>query len=214
MVDYEVEKAKRAVQWLVDTSYFAQTIAKVRKAANRPRTLPFKDDEAILNELVIIGRQSEEALDKLIALAEFKRDSYNDYQRKFMAQKRARDRRVIAIEEQVVGKKYSVDKRREVLARQYEQWNAERDAHLEHCRVDYLNKFGTEPGWEQRNQFKREFWALKDMELDALAEQANQVAAVQEAPRKKRLVVVEPKKQDAVRNSTMRSKLMKLLDKK
>jgi hypothetical protein len=123
MVAYDLERARKAVQFLVDSSYFAHHIKKLRSTVHKPRSMPFKDDSEVLNELLTIGRQNLQAMENLIQVAEIKRDDRNAYQRQYMAAKRQRDRKVIELEEVMVGKRLSVDERAKVLLRQYGVWN-------------------------------------------------------------------------------------------
>lgn len=188
MIKHDTNRIKAAVQYLVDSSYFKHHVRKLHSAVQRPRALPFKDEAEVLNELLLVGRQNREAMENLIKLAEFKRDDHNEYQRKFMAQKRQRERRIIAIEEILLGKTYTPEEARKALLKQYDQWNKEKAAHIEQCRMSYYQQFGQEASWEQRNQFIREFWALKDMELDMMEEEAQRIRE-QMAVKKRRIVV-------------------------
>lgn len=210
MIRYNVATARLAVQYLVDTPYFAHRVKTLRSSVKRPRSLPFKDEAEVLNELILIGRQNIEAMEKLIALAEFKRDDYAEYMRKFMAQKRARERRFIGIQQTLLERTFDPEERRAVLLEQYETWNREKDDHLAICRVDFMNQHGGEPTWEQRNQFIKEFWALKDMELDMMEKQADEIRE-RAMKTKKRIVRPAPKLPS---NPAIADKLMKVLAKK
>lgn len=209
MVDYNVAKAKAAVQLLVDSTYFTHHVRKIRSSAKRPRCMPFKDELAPLNDLILIGRQSEAAMENLIALAEFKRDTHNDYQRKFMAAKRQRERRVIALQEKMRHCTLSQAERRQVLLEQYEQWAREKDVHMQSSFNDYTAQFGEHPGWSQRNQFVKDFWALKDMELSMMEDQATLLQSTVFVPKKRLVVNRRPPPQ-----SQIAQKLMAIVDKK
>jgi hypothetical protein len=163
MIEYDLARARQAVQFLVDSSYFHHHIKKLRTTVEKPRSMPFKDDAEVLNELLTIGRQNAAAMENLIGVAEFKRSSKNDYQRNYMAAKRQRDRKVYELEELMTGKALTQDARTKVLRRQYEVWNKEKDA--------YLKGLG-EIAWTERNEATRKFWERKEHELDALITEA------------------------------------------
>ena len=76
MIKFDVARARQAVQYLVDTNYFSHHLRKLRSTVEKPRALPFKGEAEVLNELLLIGRQNLDAMEKLVALAEFKRDDY------------------------------------------------------------------------------------------------------------------------------------------
>lgn len=179
MISYDLARARAAVQFLVDSSYFHQHVRKLRGTVGKPRALPFKGEAEVLNELLIIGRQNPQALENLIEVAEFKRGGRNEYQRQYMAAKRKRDRKVVEFEERVLGKKLAPEAKIQVLHRQYAVWNRERDA--------LLAKLG-EVEWGERNERLREFWERKERELDALIEEAKSTGPV----KRKRVVNVAP----------------------
>lgn len=179
MIEYDLAKARLAVQFLVDSSYFHHHIKKLRTTVEKPRSMPFKDDAEVLNELLVIGRQNIAAMENLIGVAEFKRSDKNEYQRNYMAAKRQRDRKVYELEELMTGKALSQDARTKVLRRQYEVWNKEKTAHL---------KAQGELAWSERNDATRQFWDIKERELDALI-----VEAKANGPVKRKYRVVVPK---------------------
>jgi hypothetical protein len=184
MLNYDIKRARAAVQYLVDSSYAKHRIKKLRAAVLRPRSMPFSGDAAPLNELLVIGRQEQLAMENLIALAEFKRKTHNDYQSAFMAAKRHRERLVIAIEETMLGRELSMDESVEALHRQYVAWNAEKADHIVACATMYRDVFSTEPNWVNKNAFIKDFWAMKDMELGLLKAKADDIAAKRDAPKK------------------------------
>lgn len=163
MISYDLVRARAAVQYLVDSSYFHQHTRKLRSTVGKPRSMPFKADAEVLNELLLIGRQNLQAMENLIEVAEVKRSGRNEYQRQYMAAKRQRDRKVVEFEERVLGKKLAPEARIQVLHRQYKVWNKERDALL-----------AANPGlaWGDRNAKLKEFWDTKERELNALIEEA------------------------------------------
>lgn len=177
MISYDLSRARAAVQFLVDSSYFHQHVRKLRSTVTKPRAMPFKDEAEPLNELLIIGRQNAQALENLIEVAEFKRADRNDYQRQYMAAKRQRDRKVVEFEERVLGKKLAPEAKIQVLQRQYATWNRERDA--------FIASLG-EVSWNERNERLKSFWERKEREIDALIEEAKAHGPV----KRKRIVKV------------------------
>ena len=193
MIRYNTARARQAVQHLVDTSYFVHHLRKLRSSLERPRALPFKGEFEVLNELLVIGRQSPDAFENLIKLAEFKRDGdKNSYQREYMAAKRKRDRKVIALEEAMTGARLSLDDRRKLLLKQYAVWNRERDAMLESIK---------DRSWADRNLAIREFWQRKEHEIDLL----QQEASAQPVRRFKKYKVVAPPKPTMMRDAFKRA---------
>jgi len=163
MIDYHLERARKAVQYLVDSSYFHHHVKKLRNTVGRPRSMPFKEDAEVLNELLVVGRQNLQAMENLIAVAEQKRGGKTEYQREYMAAKRRRDRKVLQFEETTLGKTLSPAQRKKVLGRQYIVWNKERDQMLDAHQ---------DQSWAARNEMIRGFWRQKEEELDALVEEA------------------------------------------
>lgn len=180
-----MDRARRAVQYLVDSSYFLHHIKKLRSTVEKPRALPFRDDAEPLNELLVIGRQNLKAMENLIKVAEAKRDDRNAYQRQFMAAKRQRDRKVIALEELMAGQRLSLDERNKALLRQYDIWNKEKDKAV--AKMPGLS-------WTDRNERIRAFWADKEAEIDALIEEAKRSGPVH----RRRVYTVRPEPKGAV----------------
>lgn len=184
MIAYDKSRAKQAVQFLVDSSYFHHHVTKLRNTVEKPRALPFKDDAETLNELLLIGRQNLQAMENLIAVAEYKRTNKNDYQRQYMAAKRQRDRKVLLLEELMSGKPVAKEHRKAVLEHQYVVWNKERDA---------LLKRNTDADWTKRNQLLKSFWDSKELELDGLIEEARKSGPVKRSAKRVVVVKQEPK---------------------
>lgn len=179
MINYDKARAKQAVQFLVDSSYFHHHVTKLRNTVEKPRALPFKGDSETLNELLLVGRQNLQAMENLIAVAEYKRTNKNDYQREYMAAKRTRDRKVLLLEELMSGKPVEPVHRKTVIRQQYAVWNKERDV---------LLKRNAAADWGLRNRLIKEFWDTKEGELDALIEEARKSGPV----KRKRVVKVTP----------------------
>ena len=180
MISYDKARAKAAVQFLVDSSYFRHHVTKLRNTVDKPRSLPFKEESESLNELLVIGRQNVQAMENLISVAEYKRGSKNDYQREYMAAKRQRDRKVLQLEELMSGKPVAIAHRKAVLEHQYKVWNKERDRLLQRH---------AESSWTDRNRALKLFWDLKEAELNGLIEEAKQNGPVKRGV--KRVVVVK-----------------------
>lgn len=156
-VRYDVARAQKALQFLVDSPYGMRHIQRIKALVEKPRAMPFQDEADSLNELLVIGRQSREALDKLIDVVEYKRRSRGSYQRDFMATKRARERKVVQLESLLREKNLNLDERMLVLRQYYDKWNVEKDAFVA----------AREPGsWMERNEVIREFWTSVDENLD------------------------------------------------
>lgn len=168
VITYDVEAVRKAVQFLVDAPYFHHHLKKIRSTVQKPRALPFKDELECLNELVKVGRQNLQALENLIAIAEYKRDDPGNYQREFMAAKRKRDKKVIVLEELLTGKKLSLDERKDALNRQYDVWRKEKE--------EYLSQKG-EISWAERNEHTKTFWSIKELEVEHLIEEARKAQA-------------------------------------
>jgi hypothetical protein len=173
MIDYSLERARRAVQYLVDSSYFHHHVKKLRNTVGRPRSMPFKDEAEPLNELLVVGRQNRQAMENLIAVAEQKRGGKTEYQREYMAAKRRRDRKVLQLEALLIGKDLSPQQKKNVLDRQYAVWNKERDQMLDAHQ---------DQSWTARNEMIRDFWQQKEEELEALTDEARDRAP----PRRRR----------------------------
>lgn len=184
MISYDKSRAKAAVQFLVDSSYFRHHVTKLRNTVEKPRAMPFKDESECLNELLSIGRQNLQAMENLIAVAEYKRGNKNDYQREYMAAKRQRDRKVLLLEELMSGKPVAIPHRKAVLEHQYKVWNKERD--------QLLSKMAN-ASWTERNHAIKEFWDVKELELDALIEEAKLNGPVKRTAKRVVTVKQEPK---------------------
>lgn len=156
-MEYNLDRARQALQFLVDSPYGARHIDRIKSLVQKPRAVPFRDEAEVLNELLVVGRQSPEALIKLIDVAEFKRRTRGSYQREFMATKRLRERKVIQLECLLRERTLSLDERNLLLQKQHQQWNAEK--------ASFLSGHG-ELEWAERNKVIREFWSKVDAELD------------------------------------------------
>lgn len=210
MLLYDQTRAKAAVKYLVDAPYFKHHVRRLQTVVAKPRSLPFTGEAETLNELVTIGRQNYQSMMNLVELAEYKRgNTKNDYQRKYMAEKRERERRVIELQEKLTKRTLTLSERRKVLLAQSEVWNAEKEKHIAHCAKIYRDQFGVEPGWEQKNNFVKEFWVLKKLELDQLIEEADQLVETVESKRRVTRVVTIKTPQQETRSPTVMSRALR-----
>jgi hypothetical protein len=137
-VIYDIPRATQAVQFLVDDPYAVARYKSLRKAITQPRRLPNKDEAEVLNELIKIGRQSPVALEKLIALAEFKRNlDSRSYMASFMSSSRRRVKETLQIEMTMLGQTYTPDERIEAGQRIKSQWASEKEAILVKAQAEY-----------------------------------------------------------------------------
>lgn len=209
MLKFDVQRAQEAVQYLVDSSYEKHHVKRLRNVVQRPRSLPFRGEAEVLNELLVVGRQNLRAMENLIAVAEFKRSAKTPYMKAFMQAKRERDRKVVQIEEVTNNRKLTLDERVALLRATHEKWNTERSRHLQGCAQQYREQCGKEPEWAHSNAFIKDFWMHKDMELDVLLRKAKEFASHRHQP-KKEFVPVRP--QRVPRNPVMADKLRKILE--
>lgn len=177
MISYDTQRAQAAVQFLVDDPYAQARAERIRNASKRPRSLPFRGDAEVLNELVIIGRQNPQALENLIEVAFAKRDyDRNEYLKRHTYARRARERKRVRIEEMVLNMKLSVDGRKDLLLRVYDEWNTNRDRYVEQRAEEYRKEHGKEPHCLIRNQFIADYWQQVDAELDRMLKLASKHA--------------------------------------
>ena len=182
MLNYNIAKARDAVQFLVDSPYYKHHVVKLRNTVPRPRAMPFKGNAEVLNELLVVGRQSLVALENLLAVVEFKRGGRESYMKSFMQAKRTRDYKLIHAEETTLGRKMTLEERVAYLRKQHAHWALQKTEHKARCAKEYRDQFGKEPTWAHNNAFIKDFWMHKDMELDVLLEQARHFAAGRKRP--------------------------------
>lgn len=156
-MQYDVNRAKYALQYVVKSPYHSQLWRKVEAASKKPRAMPFKSDQEPLNELVHIGRQNQAALENLRKIVDRKRKGKNDYQRQYMEAKRRRDRKFIKLQEMILGHAMSTDERRHALVEQYEHWHQGRDELLASL---------SEISWDERNARLKDYWTGVERDLD------------------------------------------------
>ena len=184
MLKYNVKRATDAVQYLVSYRYAVAKVKRLRAYVTRPRALPFEGEEDVLNELLLIGRQDMHAMENLIALAMFKRPTNNEYQAAYMATTRRRAKLVVTIEEMKTGRSISVDEANQLCLDMADKWQQEQDVHVANCIKEYIKTHDKEPGWEQKNAFKRDFWETKDMHLSLMRDEAERIMLQREANKK------------------------------
>lgn len=190
MIQYDVDRARDAVQFLVDDPFIARNLRKIRALAKRPRSVPFKGDAEPLNELLVIGRQSLQAMENLLAVAEFKRGNRGDYQREFMAQQRARDRQIIRLEETLLGATLSLDERLALVRRERAKLMEARKVFVAEQLALYREKFREDPSTQARSEIVQAYWDRVDAELAAAIVHAEAAANVHRKD-KPRLHIVE-----------------------
>lgn len=208
MLKYDVRKTVVAVQFLVDDSFYTRHVRRIYSCVERPKTLPFRGSSECLNELIIVGRQSKDALGSLLALADFKRDTHNDYQREFMATKRKRQARYITITEKTNKTQLSLTERRHLLIDQQKVWDAQRDEYVATNSALYKEKYGEEAGWTQMNAMKREFWMVLDAQLEVMQEDADHLYV----PKKREVILV--KETTATKITSMQKAFSAIVDKR
>jgi len=186
-VEYDIPRATAAVQFLVDDPYAVARYKALRKAITQPRRLPYKDEAEMLNELIKIGRQSPVALEKLIAVAEFKRNlSDVSYMASFMSHSRRRVKDTLQIEQTMLGQTYTHEERYEAEHRVKAQWAAEKEAFLVKAQEEY--GAGKLPH-DQKIAMTRQFWARVDTLIEELKVRAETVKSKIEAPRKRKVTL-------------------------
>ncbi len=168
MITYDLKRAKLAIQYLVNATFSSHHIRKIWTAVGKPRSLPFKDDLEHLNELVVIGRQSIQALKNLLELVEFKRDDAGAYMREFMRAKRRRDAKYLALWILENGRKLDRDEQRQVLIEKYFEWHEKKR--------EFLEPYG-KISYEERNALYKQFWAEMEKELDTKLEKVEEAYA-------------------------------------
>lgn len=200
MVKYNLRRAKTAIQLLVDVAHFNDYINTLKKNVARPRALPYTGEKEVLNELLIIGRQSMVALNNLIDVAAHKRNTPEEkkgsYQREFMAAKRKRDQAACKLEELLTGKKMDLDQRHKFLLKQYAVWNAEKE--------EYLSQHG-ELSWKERNEAIKVFWETQDEFLRDRTEEAMRIQERHAKNKQKRVVEVKPPRQTNMKEALRRA---------
>lgn len=164
---YDLTRARKAVEYLIATPYFPHRARALRSSVTKPRRMPFKDDAEVLNELLVIGRQSVQAMENLIALAERKRDTRNDYQREFMKVKRRRERMAVRCEELRTGKKLTADERYQYLLAITKKWNDERDEKVSKWAKKFSSSTGRPPSNLEKFEFIKSYWDTVESQMES-----------------------------------------------
>ena len=197
-VEYDIPRATAAVQFLVNDPYAVARYKALRKAITQPRRLPYKGDAEVLNELIKIGRQSPVALEKLIAVVEFKRNlDDTSYMATFMAESRRRVKEALFIQQTVAGVTFSHEERYAAERKIKAQWATEKHSFLEEARIEYSAATGEEKlPHDQKLDLSKAFWAKIDAELIGMRERAIELRGIVAAPKKYK-VTVDKKVQDS-----------------
>lgn len=192
MLEYNVQRATQAVQYLVEYEYASAKIKKLRSCVKRARVMPFKGDEEMLNELLVVGRQSEDAMEKMISIVLYKRKSQNAKQASFMSTKRWRFKMVIGAYEAITNEKLTIEQAQEKLVEASERWNLERDQHVALCKLEYARSFRTAAGWQQKNKFIKDYWETLQMTLQQAFDEATKIKQQRAANQQTMVVVKKP----------------------
>lgn len=190
-VEYDIPRATAAVQFLVDDPYAVARYKALRKAITQPRRLPYKDDAEVLNELIKIGRQSPVALEKLIAVVEFKRN-YNDtsYMATFMAESRRRVKEALFVQQTIAGVTFTHTERYAAERKIKELWAAEKHSFMEEAQLEYSAVTGEEKlPHEQKLELSKAFWIKVDAELIGMRERAIELRGAADAPKKYKVTI-------------------------
>lgn len=190
-VEYDIPRATAAVQFLVDDPYAVARYKALRKAITQPRRLPYKDDAEVLNELIKTGRQSPVALEKLIAVVEFKRN-FNDtsYMATFMAESRRRVKEALFVQQTVAGVTFSHEERYEAERKVKAQWTTEKYSFMEEALLEYQAATGEDKlPHDQKLELSKAFWAKVDAELIGMRERAIALRGVVDAPKKYKVTI-------------------------
>lgn len=168
-IDYDIKRVNKAVQYLIDTPYFPHRVRALRNNVSKPRRLPFKDAAEVLNELLVIGRQSLQAMENLIAVAERKRDTRNDYQREYMRQKRHRERLAVRVEELRIKRKLTPNERYQFLVEASEQWHRDKELAVSKWEQKFVSSTGRTPTNLEKYEYIKSFWDKVDSQMESKA---------------------------------------------
>ena len=193
MLTYDVERARRAVQYLVTYSYGKSKIRKLRNVVTLPRSMPFKGEEEVLNELLVIGRQCELAMENLIALALHKRPEPNEVSAVTMSQRRRREAIAINYLRVMTGVKFTLDEAKEKASQLQSQWQQEKVVYIKQKLIEHRIAHDKEMAAVGRNYtLSQAFWGMKDEELARMKDETRRILE-QRAANKSRLTVVRAK---------------------
>lgn len=146
---YDVNRAKSALNRLVDSPYYSQTWRKIEAATRHKNTGMFAGKDEDLNELVSIGVQNRKALSNLKKILFSKIKTKNDYMRDFMMRKRRREALAILVRQKINGSHMDLQERAAFLRMKHAQWEAEKAA--------VLKEYG-DISWERRNELIAAYW--------------------------------------------------------
>lgn len=160
-LEYNVNRASYALNYLLDSQEFLQTWEQIDCAVKRKDLVVFDGDldREPLNELVSIGVQKLSALENLREMVTYKKRSQDDYQRDFMQNARRIKRKALLVEEYFAfsTKPFDLQDRREFFSRQHALWGASKACFLA----------SHDPStWDKRCELVREFWQTIESRLD------------------------------------------------
>lgn len=164
---------RKAVESLIKTNRYIEQKKYIEETVTMwsKRQIRFVGDDEVLNALVDLGLESQQALDNVFALIERKRRAIPtakkvDYQRDYMRQRRKRVMLATKLEQIVTGKKFTAEERTEFAAKLVADWTKQRETELA--------KFPT-ADWKERNEIVGQFWETIDRRLETEYEKAASV---------------------------------------
>lgn len=164
------QRVVEAVNYLIRAPQYAKLINEITSIIETWDTHPMTYGGKLshLNALIDVGLADRIAFEKLVRLIETKRKLVPeikrvDYQRGFMAEKRARLDKAIELHELTKGKFATGKARKAHAADVQRRWMAARD--------EFVTSKG-ELGWAERNAARAVFWAGVDLKLDEALAQA------------------------------------------
>jgi hypothetical protein len=166
---FEPERLRQAFGYLVHTPYFSHRMRTIENHLARFDSLPFEGDAVCLNDLLLLGRQSESSMNTLIEAARLLRATEvgdrNGYQKVFMRDKRRRESLAVALYEKQGACTLSPVEREAFLAGVRRAWIAQRDAYVARW-IKGLESHGKSPSHEEKLECTKRFWVELDAILD------------------------------------------------
>lgn len=180
-IQYDCELADKAVQFLSQTPYFSNRVRSIRSSTRKAEINPFKGEVAFLNELVRIGRQSEQEMENLIARAKSNRGGERtelrlSYQRQFMRNKRFRETLFLEITQIQESKTLDAQARRSCLIVQRAIWELGKENYVKK-RFSEESSYCMTSNFELKGKLIRQYWeSVQTRLIDQLSRLDPQVA--------------------------------------
>lgn len=180
-IQYDLELADKAVQFLSKTPYFSNRVRSIRSSTRKPQVNPFKGEVAFLNELVRIGRQSEQEMENLIARAKSNRGGERtelrlSYQRQFMRNKRFRETLFLEITQIQESKTLDAQARQSCLSVQRAIWELGKENYVRKRFSQEASSCMTS-NFELKGKLIRQYWeSVQTQLIDQLSRLDPQVA--------------------------------------